>query len=95
MKMYFSGEFGVDLPKTEVYALLSDPEQFAPLLPGFHSMEMKDANTALIRARVGIGKIGGIASTELNLGESRTAAPCRIHRQGQAHAGRLHLAHLV
>ena len=70
MKMYFSGEFGVDLPKTEVYSLLSDPEQFAPLLPGFHSMEMKDAKTALIRARVGIGKIGGIASTELNLGKA-------------------------
>ena len=70
MKMYFSGEFSVDRPKTEVYSLLSDPEQFAPLLPGFHSMEMKDAKTALIRARVGIGKIGGIASTELNLGKA-------------------------
>ena len=70
MKMYFSGEFSVDLPKTEVYSLLSDPEQFAPLLPGYHSMEMKDAKTALIRARVGIGKIGGIASTELNLGKA-------------------------
>ena len=70
MEMKFSGEFKVDLPKQEVFSLLSDPEQFAPLLPGFHSMEMKDAKTAVIRARVGIGKIGGIATTELSLNKS-------------------------
>ena len=70
MEMKFSGEFKVDLPKQEVFSLLSDPEKFAPLLPGFHSMEMKDAKTAVIRARVGIGKIGGIATTELSLNKS-------------------------
>ena len=70
MEMKFSGEFKVDLPKQEVFSLLSDPEKFAPLLPGFHSMEMKDGKTAVIRARVGIGKIGGIATTELSLNKS-------------------------
>ena len=70
MEMKFSGEFTVDLPKEEVFPLLSDPEKFAPLLPGFHSMEMRDGKTAVIRARVGIGKIGGIATTELSLNQS-------------------------
>ena len=67
MEMKFSGEFKAEQPREAVFALLTDPERFARFLPGFHSVEMKSATKALIRARVGIGKIGGTATTELSL----------------------------
>ena len=70
MEMRFTGEFNVALPKQDVFAVLSDPEKFAPLLPTFHSMEMKDKKTATVRIKVGIGKIRGTASTELTLEQS-------------------------
>ena len=92
MEMKFSGEFSVTLPKAEVFSLLADPEQFAPLLPGFHSMEMKDARTAEIRARVGIGKIGGIAATELSLVTAEPPRHARYSGRGKVMQGvyRLH-----
>ena len=67
MEMKFSGQFEVSPPPAEVFALLSDPQKFAPLLPAFSSLEMKDANTAEVKVSVGIGKIRGTASTQLTL----------------------------
>ena len=92
MEMKFTGEFSVDRNKKDVFSLLSDPEQFAPFLPGFHSMEMKSARTAEIRARVGIGKIGGISSTELSLTESEPPRRARYSGRGKLMQGvyRLH-----
>ncbi len=81
MEMKFDGEFEVDLPREKVFAILSDPEKFAPLIPTFHSLEMKGEHTALLRVKVGIGKIRGTASTELTLAE--TEAPCRARYIGK------------
>ncbi|MBT7950329.1 MAG: molybdopterin-dependent oxidoreductase [Gammaproteobacteria bacterium] len=75
MEMKFDGEFEVDLPREKVFVILSDPEKFAPLIPTFHSLEMKDERTAMLRVKVGIGKIRGTASTELTLTEAE--APYR------------------
>ena len=87
MHLKFTGEFHVNRSKQEVFALLSDPEQFAPLLPGFHSMEMRDTNSAEIRARVGIGKIGGLASTELRLVASEPPHHARYSGRGKIMQG--------
>ncbi len=46
MEMKFDGEFKIDLPREELFEILSNPEKFAPLFPTFHSMEMKDERTA-------------------------------------------------
>jgi 2-furoyl-CoA dehydrogenase large subunit len=67
MEMKFSGQFDVSPSPAEVFNLLSDPQKFAPLLPTFSSLEMKDANTAVVKVSVGIGKIRGTASTQLTL----------------------------
>lgn len=67
MEMKFSGEFEVSPHPAEVFDLLSDPQKFAPLLPTFSSLEMVDADTALVKVSVGIGKIRGTASTHLTL----------------------------
>jgi 2-furoyl-CoA dehydrogenase large subunit len=67
MEMKFSGQFDVSPSPADVFRLLSDPQKFAPLLPTFSSLEMKDANTAVVKVSVGIGKIRGTASTQLTL----------------------------
>ncbi len=81
MEMKFNGEFTVALPKDEVFATLANPQRFAPLLPTFHSLEMKDEGTVTLRVKVGIGRIRGTASTELVLDEA--AAPTRARYAGR------------
>ena len=87
MEMKFNGEFTVDQSRDKVFAILSDPQQFAPLLPTFHSLEMKDERTALLRVRVGIGKIRGTASTELTLDEAEAPLRARYIGQGKVMQG--------
>ena len=73
MDMSFKGDFEVGMKRDETFSLLADPQKFVPVLPTFHSMQMKegDANTAIVKVKVGIGKIHGIATTEMSLTESR------------------------
>lgn len=73
MEMKFSGQFEVSPPPEKAFELLSDPQKFAPLLPTFDSLEMKDANTAVVKVSVGIGKIRGTATTQMTL--QRKEAP--------------------
>ncbi len=87
MEMKFSGEFKVDQSRDKVFAILSNPQQFAPLLPGFHSLEMKDDKTAMIRVKVGIGKIRGTASTELTLDKAEAPVSARYVGQGKVMQG--------
>lgn len=87
MEMKFAGEFKVDRPRAEVYRVLSDPRQFAPLLPTFHSMEMVDDRTAIVRVKVGIGKIRGTASTELTLEEADAPTRARYVGRGKVMQG--------
>ena len=87
MEMKFNGEFKVALPKEEVFATLSDPQKFAPLLPTFHSLEMKDDRTATLRVKVGIGRIRGTASTELILDEAVAPKKARYIGQGKVMQG--------
>lgn len=87
MEMKFNGEFKVDQTRDKVFAILSDPEQFAPLLPTFHSLEMKDERTAMLRVKVGIGMIRGIASTELTLTEAEAPYRARYVGRGKVMQG--------
>jgi 2-furoyl-CoA dehydrogenase large subunit len=69
MDMSFNGEFEVAIPREETFDLLVDPQKFIPVLPTYHSMSMKEdeENTAIVKVKVGIGKIHGIATTEMSL----------------------------
>ncbi|MCU7854894.1 MAG: SRPBCC family protein, partial [Candidatus Thiodiazotropha sp. (ex Lucinoma borealis)] len=87
MEMKFDGSFDVDLPRNEVFEILSDPRKFAPMLPTFHSMEMKDDRTALVRIKVGIGRISGTASTELTLEEADAPVRARYVGRGKVMQG--------
>lgn len=71
MEMSFDGEFEVAIPREETFELLSDVRKFAPIFPTFHSMKMKEGeeNVHIVKVKVGIGKVHGIATTEMFLDE--------------------------
>ena len=83
MEMSFNGEFEVAIPRADTFELLVDPQKFIPVLPTYHSMAMKegDANTAIVKVKVGIGKVHGIATTEMTLQERE--APVRASYVGK------------
>jgi len=83
MEMKFKGTFDVTLPRGEVYEVLCDPRKFTPMLPTFHSMEMKDENTANVKIKIGIGRIRGTASTDLTLEEAEAPVHARYVGRGK------------
>jgi len=84
MEMSFNGKFEVGIPRDETFALLADPEKFVPVLPTFHSLQMKedDADTAIVKVKVGIGRIHGVATTEMSLTESEQPVRARYVGKG-------------
>jgi 2-furoyl-CoA dehydrogenase large subunit len=82
MEMSFNGQFNVGIPRAETFELLADPQKYMPVLPNYHSMKMKDDDdkTAIVKVKVGIGKVRGIATTEMTLSESE--APVRAQYVG-------------
>lgn len=84
MDMSFKGDFEIGMRRDQAFALLADPQKFVPVLPMFHSMQMKDddANTAVVKVKVGIGKVHGIATTEMTLTESETPVRARYVGKG-------------
>jgi carbon monoxide dehydrogenase subunit G len=63
----FEGEFTVPVSREETYTLLSNPSKFAPLLPTYKSLEVKDDRTADVTVSVGVGKVRGSAVITLTL----------------------------
>lgn len=84
MEMSFDGDFEVGIPRDTLFNLLSDPQKFVPVLPTFHSMEMKegDENTAIVKLKVGIGRIHGVATTEMTLEEADEPVRARYVGRG-------------
>ncbi len=70
MEIKFGDAFVVKRTPEEVYALLVDPQRFAPLLPDYESMETLDGNAFLVKLRVGISHIRGTAAVKLTLTEA-------------------------
>lgn len=72
MAIRFEGEFTVPVSREEAYALLADPAKFAPMLPTYKSIEVRDERTAEVTVQVGVGKVKGSAVVTLTLqGEER------------------------
>jgi len=77
----FAGEFETPRSREDTFAFLADPQVFAPCLPTFESMEMKDDRTASVKIKIGIGKIRGTATIDLTLEQSE--APLRAEYSGK------------
>ncbi len=89
MEMSFDGNFEVGIPRADTFELLADPQKFVPVLPTFHSMSMKesDPNTAIVKVKVGVGRIHGIATTEMTLDERDAPTRARYVGKGNVMGG--------
>lgn len=67
MAIRFDGEFTVPVSRNEAYSLLADPRKFAPLLPTYKSLEVRDERTTDVTVQVGVGKVRGSAIVTLTL----------------------------
>lgn len=67
MGIRFEGEFTVPVSREQAYELLSDPRKFAPLLPTYKSLEVRDERSADVTVAVGVGKVRGSAVITLTL----------------------------
>ena len=65
--MTFNGQFEVAAPRDYVYGFLADPRKFAPCLPTYDGLQMRDEKTAEVSVRIGVGKIRGKAIIHLAL----------------------------
>lgn len=70
MGIKFDGDFTVSTSRADAYAILSDIEKFSPLLPTYVSHEAKDDGTVDVKIKVGVGKIRGVGTVNLQLTES-------------------------
>lgn len=84
MAIKFSGEFATPRSPEEVFEFLSDPKQFAPLLPDFQSMTMHDETHFTVKVKVGVGNIRGSAEIKMELAEK--VKPLRAQYKGQGTA---------
>ena len=81
MAIKFGGEFRAGRKQQEVYDFLTDPNQFAPLLPDFESLTVHDGKRATVKVKVGVAHIKGTASVQLELVE--TEEPRRAVYKGK------------
>jgi len=81
MAIEFDGNFTVTASREEAYAVLSDPQKFAPLLPTYQDLTMKENGSADVTVKIGVGKIRGSAVVNLTLEESE--APVRAAYVGK------------
>lgn len=89
MEMKFDGNFEVGIPRAETFALLSDPNKFMPVLPMYHSMAAKESepNTSIVKLKIGIGKVHGIATTEIALQDNQAPEKASYVGKGNVMGG--------
>jgi uncharacterized protein len=91
MAIKLGGEFEVKRTSEEVYDFLTDPHQFAPLLPEFQGILVADGNHFTVRLNVGISYIKGTADVRLELTESERPKRAQYLGQGTLPGGNLSL----
>jgi carbon monoxide dehydrogenase subunit G len=85
----FGGEFENKRTPEEVYDFLTDPQKFAPLLPGFQSMTQQDATHFTVKVNVGISHIKGAADMKMELTEAERPRRAQYKGQGSAAGGKV------
>lgn len=72
--MNHSGTFLTPRTPEEVFDLLANPEQFAPLLPDYESMAMEDPTHFSLRIVIAFGEMSGHANLAMELVEAEGPA---------------------
>ncbi len=91
MSYEFTGDFTVATPRDEVFAVLSRPERFAPLLPTYISHELQDDGSAAVKVKVGVGKVRGTGNVILTLEESVEPVKAQYSGKGKIMGGAFNL----
>src|SRR5712692_2498744 len=91
MAIKFSGEFEVKRKPEEVYAFLTDPKRFAPLLPDFQGMTLQDATHFTVKVNVGISYIKGAAEMKMHLAQAESPKRAQYKGQGSVAGGNVSL----
>lgn len=78
--MNHSGTFLTPRTPEEVFDLLANPEQFAPLLPDYDSMAMEDPTHFSLRIVIAFGEMSGHAILAMELVEAE--GPARVGYRG-------------
>jgi carbon monoxide dehydrogenase subunit G len=92
MGIKFEGEFTAASARPAVYEFLADPQKFAPCLPTFESLAMRDDRTADVTVKVGVGKIKGSAVVTLALEGEQPGTRAAYSGKGKVMGGAFNLA---
>ena len=92
MAMKFNGEFVVNKSREEVYAFLTDPNRFAPLLPDYQGMTTQDTCNFTVKVKVGVSYIRGIAEVKITLDQPNPPALALYSGQGNLPGGGANVA---
>jgi carbon monoxide dehydrogenase subunit G len=87
MAYNFDGDFTVATARDDVYALLSQTEKFAPLLPSYKSHKVNEDGSSDVEVKVGVGKIRGTGKVNLVLQESEAPVHAQYVGKGQVMGG--------
>ena len=87
MPIKFAGEFEVQRGPEDVYAFLTDPNKFCPLLPEFRGVTVEDPEHFTVQVNVGVSYIKGVASVKLHLAESQRPSRAQYKGQGSVAGG--------
>ncbi len=87
MAIKFSGAFEVKKPAEEVFNFLTDPNQFAKLLPDFQGLSVQDATHFTVKVNVGISYIKGTADVKMELAEADRPRRAQYKGQGAVAGG--------
>ena len=92
MAYSFEGEFTVATARDEVFALLSQTEKFAPLLPSYRSHAVNQDGSSDVEVKVGVGKIRGTGKVNLVLVDSEAPVRAKYEGKGQVMGGAFNIA---
>jgi uncharacterized protein len=86
-----NGEFEIKRNPEEVFAFLTDPEKFAPLLPDYVGMSKQDETHFTVKVNVGISYIKGVADVKMELAENQRPTRAQYKGQGSVAGGNVSL----
>lgn len=79
--MNHSGTFLTNHTAEEVFDIVADPQRFAPLLPDFESISVRDTTHFNLRIKIVIGQISSHANLDMEL--CVADRPSRVEYRGQ------------
>jgi carbon monoxide dehydrogenase subunit G len=87
MAISIDGAFQVARSREQVFDFLTDPNKFAPLLPDFQGLDVKDDKNFTVKIKVGVAHIRGTAAVQLQLVEADKPAHALYKGKGTVAGG--------